>query len=99
MVIYKYSCYCKANYTRLTTRHQRKRIKEHITKSVDKFSFSEKKDSIPVKVLNASKRLFIKEHLFNNSTCANSFNLIRLKILKLSVMFFDLIKLEAICIF
>ena len=40
------------------------------------------KDDIPVKVLNASKRSSIAEHLVNNSTCANSYNLKRFKVIK-----------------
>ena len=51
MVIYQYSCCCKASYIGLTTRHLRKRIKEHVPKSVENFCFSEKKDEIPDKVL------------------------------------------------
>ena len=44
MVIYQYSCCCKASYVGLTTRHLRKRIKEHVPKSVENFCFSDKKD-------------------------------------------------------
>ena len=53
--------------------------------------------NIPVKVLNASKRSFIAEHLVNNSTCVNSYNLNRFKTIKTCSNVFDLIKLEAIC--
>ena len=48
---------------------------------------SNKKDDISVKVLNASKRSFIAEHLVNNTTCTNSYNKIDLKLLKLVLMF------------
>ena len=41
-------------------------------KGVENFCCSDKKDVIPAKVLNASKRAFIAEHLVNNPTCANS---------------------------
>ena len=75
MVIYQYSCCCKASYIGLTTRHLRKRIKEHVPKSVENFCFSDKKDDIPVKAINAFKRSSIAEHLVNNSTCANSYSL------------------------
>ena len=54
------------------TRHLKKRIKEHVPKGVENFCCSDKKDVIPAKVLNASKRSFIAEHLLNNPTCANS---------------------------
>ena len=83
MVIYQYSCCCKASYIGLTIRHLRKRIKDHVPKSVENFCFSKKKDDIMVKVLNAFKSLSIAEHLVSNSTCTNSYNL---KLLKLLVM-------------
>ena len=98
MVIYQYSCCCTASYIGLTTRHLRKRIKEHIPKCVENFCLSDKKDDIPVKVLNASKRSSISEHLVNNPTCANNYNIDRFKIIKICSNVFDLIKLEAICI-
>ena len=94
MVIYQFSCCCKASYIGLTKRQLRKRIKEHVPKSVDNFCYSEKKDDIPVKVLNASKPSSIAEHLVNNSTCENSYNLNRFKIIQVCSNFFDLIKLE-----
>ena len=54
---------------------------------------------IPVKVLNASKRSSITELLVNNSTCANSYNINRFKIIKTCSNVFDLVKLEVICTF
>ena len=82
MVIYQYSCCCKLSYTGLTTRHLRKNIIEHVPKSVENFCISFKKDDIPVKFLNASKRSSIAEHMVNNSTCASSYNLRIFKIIK-----------------
>ena len=73
------------------------KIKEHVPKSVDNFYISKKKNDIPVKVLNVSKRSPIAEHLVNNSTCANTYNLNKFKIIKTCSNVFDLIKLEAIC--
>ena len=52
-------------------------MKEHVPNRVENFCFSDKKDDIPVKVLNASKRSSIAEHLVNNPTCANSYNINR----------------------
>ena len=52
---------------------------------------SNKKDYISVKVLNASKRLSIAEHLVNNTTCANSYVINRFKIIKTCSNVFDLI--------
>ena len=50
------------------------------------FTFQKKKVEIPVKFLNATKRSSIAEHFLNNSTCANSYNLNRFKLLKFVVM-------------
>ena len=82
MVVCQHSCCCKANYIGLTTRHLRERIKEHVLKSVESFCVSDEKDDIPVKVLNASKRSSIAEHLINNLTCKNSYIINRFKITK-----------------
>ena len=97
MVIYHYSCCCKASYFRLTTRHLSKRIKEHAPKSEENFYFSDMKSDILVKILNASKSLTIAEHLVDNSTCANSYNLNRLKTNKTCSNVLNLTKLKAIC--
>ena len=51
-----------------------------------------------MKILNAVKRSSIAEHLVNNQSSAESFNLDRLKIIKSFVNIFDLIKMKAICI-
>ena len=55
MIKYQYSCCCTASYIEITTRQLKKRIKEHVPKSVDNFCCLDKKDDIPVKVLNVSK--------------------------------------------
>ena len=98
MVIYQYSCCCKASYIGLKIRHLRKKIKQHVLKRVKIYCFLDKKDDKPVKVLNASERSSIAELLVKNSTCANSYNLNGFKIIKTCSNVFDLIKLEAICI-
>ena len=72
IIVYEFSCCCKASYIKLTTRHIRKRIKEHVPKSVENFCLLYKKDDIPVKVSNESKRSSTAENFVNNSTCANS---------------------------
>jgi len=82
MIIYQYSCCCTASYIGLTTRQFRKRIKEHIPKSVESICCLDNKDIIPAKVLNASKRSSIAQHLINNPTCANSYDINRFKIIK-----------------
>ena len=53
MIIYQYSCFCTASYIGLTTRQLRKRIKEHVPKSVDNFCCLDKEYYIPSKVLKA----------------------------------------------
>ena len=98
MIIYQYSCCCTASYIGLTTRQLRKRIKEHIPKSVESFCCLDNKDIIPAKVLNVAKRSSIAQHLINNPTCANNYNMDRFKIIKTCNNVFYLIKLEAICI-
>ena len=81
------------------TRQIRKRIEEHIPKSVESFCCLDNIDDIPDKVLNAFKRSSIAQHLINNPTCANNYNMNRFKIIKTCNDVFDLIKLEAIRIF
>ena len=55
-------------------------------------NFLDKKNDILVKVINASKRSSIEEHLVNNSTCADSYNINRFKIIKTCSNVFDLQK-------
>ena len=98
MIIYQYNCCCTASYIGLTTRQLRKRIKEHIPKSLESFCCLDNKDIIPAKVLNVAKRSSIAQHLINNPTCANNYDMNRFKIIKICNNVFDLIKLEAICI-
>ena len=75
------------SYIGLTTRQLRKRIKEIVSKSVDNLCCLDKKDDKPAKVLNASKRSSIADHLIVNQTCANSYKENRFKLLKLVTMF------------
>ena len=51
-----------------------------------------------VKVVNASKRSAIADHLVNNSNCASTYNMNKFKIIKNCFSIYDLIKIEAICI-
>ena len=66
-MIYQFSCCCKVSNIGLTTRHLRKRLKEHDLKSAENFYYSEKKDDIPlnIKVQNVSKGSSIAEHTQN----------------------------------
>ena len=57
-----------------------------------------KKKTNSIRVLNASKRSAIVEHLVNKLYCASNYNLKRFKIVKNCFHISDLIKLEAICI-
>lgn len=70
----------------------KKKDKLHVKNSID-FFYSEKKDDIPVKVINASKSSSYAEYLVNNLTYANSCNLNRFKIIKQFRNVFYLIKL------
>ena len=78
MVTHQYSCYCKASYIGLTTRHLRKRIKG--PRECRKFSLFRKEGWYTGQGINASKRSSIAEHLVNNSTWTNTYNLNRFKI-------------------
>ena len=97
MVVYKFNCFCEASYVGMTSRQFGKRIKEHIPKSIDEFCKSNEKTK-SIRVINASKRFAISEHLVNNLDCASNYNLKRFKIVKNCFHISDLIKLEAICI-
>ena len=57
------------------------------------------KENKSVRVVNASKRSAISEHLVNNSHCASNYSLNRFKIIKNCFSISVLIKLEAICIY
>ena len=81
----------------MTSRQFGKRMKEHIPKSIDEFCKSNEKIK-SIRVINASKRSAISEHLVNNLDCASNYNLKRFKIVKNCFHISDLIKLEAICI-
>ena len=48
--------------------------------------------------MNTIKRSAIAEHLVNNQSCAENFNLEKLQIIKSCCNVFDLVKMEAICI-
>ena len=45
IIIFQFSCCCKARYFGLTTRQLRKMIIKHFSKSVENFCYSEKKDN------------------------------------------------------
>ena len=82
----------------MTSKQFGKRIKEHIPKSIDEFCMMSNKKSKSIRVVNATKRSAIAEHLVNNLDCASNYNLKRFKVIKNCFHISDLIKLEAICI-
>ena len=57
-----------------------------------------KKDNKFIRMVIASKRSTIAEHLVNNSDCASNYNLNRYKIIKNCFRISDLIKVEAVYI-
>ena len=96
MVVYQFNCFCQASYVEMTSRQFGKRTKDHIPKSIDEFCMNNKQTN-SVRVINASKRSAIVEHLVNNLDCASNYSL---KIFKISENCFyisDLIKLKVIC--
>ena len=82
----------------MTSRQLGKRIKEHVPKSIEDFCKMTNKENKSVRVVNASQRSAIAEHLVNNSDCASNYNLNRYKIIKNCFSIADLIKFKAICI-
>ena len=98
MVVYQFNCSCGDSYIGMTSRQFGKRIKEHVPKSIEEFCKMNDKENKTVRMVNASKRSAIAEHLINNSNCASNYNLDRFKIIKNCFCISDLIKLEAICI-
>ena len=77
MVVYKFICCCDNNYVGMTSRQLGKRIKEHVPKSIEDFCKMTNKENKSVRVVNASQRSAIAEHLVNNSDCASNYNLNR----------------------
>ena len=70
----------------------KRKLKEH----VENCCYSEKKNDIPVEVLNASKHSSIAEHFVNNSKCLIIYSHYLLKDIKTCSSVFDLYKLNAI---
>ena len=75
MVVYQFNCFCEDRYVDLTSRQFGKRIKEHIPESIDKFFKMINEENKSKRVVNASKKSFITEHLVNNSDCASNYKL------------------------
>ena len=82
----------------MTSRQLGKRIKEHVQKSIEIFCKMSNKENKSVRVVNASKRSAIEEHLVNNSNFASNYNLKRFETVIICFSTSDLIELEAICI-
>ena len=94
MVVYQFNCFCKDSYVRMTSRQFGKRIKEHIPKSTDVFCKTSNKENRSIRLVYASKRSAIAEHLVNNLDCASNYSFERFKIIKNYFNLFDLIKFE-----
>ena len=65
----------------MTSRQFGKRIKEHVSKSIEEFCKMSNKDSKSVRLVNASKIFTIADILVNNTNCASNYNLNRFKII------------------
>ena len=96
-VVYKFKCYCESNYIGKTSRHLKTRIKEHVPKCITSY-ISDRKDKMSAAVKNAMKKSSIAEHLVNNPSCGNNFEISNFSILRKCSNIIDLIKLEAILI-
>ena len=97
-VVYRYNCFCKRSYIGQTSRHLRTRIKEHVPKCVR--DFVEGKNNKKTKALiNATRKSAIADHLFNYPNCGNNYEDTRFQIIQQCSNVYDLLKLEAICIY
>ena len=83
MVVYQFNCFCEDDYIEMTSRQFGKRIKEHVPKSIEEFCKMSDKENKTVRMVNASKRSAIAEHLINNDNCASNYNLDRFKVKKM----------------
>ena len=98
MVIYKFECYFDNSYIGLTTIQLTIRVKDHILACIDNFLKLAQKEKKSNKITNAVKKSAIAEHLVNNQSFSESFDLKRFKIIKSYCKVFDFVKMEAICI-
>ena len=96
MVVCQFNCFCEDRYVGMTSRQFGKRMKKHITKSIDEFYKMSNKENKSTSQVNASKGSAVAEHLVNNSDCASNYNLKKIKIIKNCFSISELIKLEAI---
>ena len=69
----------------MTSRQFGKRIKEYIPKSIEEFCKTSNKEIKSIRVVNATKRSAIAEHLVNNLDCASNYNLKRFVIKKIII--------------
>ena len=65
--------------SRMTSRQFGKKIKEHIPIIIDEFCKTCNKENKSIRIVNASKRSAIAEHLVNNLVSASNYNLKGLK--------------------
>ena len=66
MVVYQFEIFCKPSYIGMTSRQLIKRVKEHITKSIESYCNSEEKESKSTQFLNVLKRSSTAEHVVNH---------------------------------
>ena len=94
MVFYQFNCFCEDIYVGMTSRQFGKKIKGHVPKSIEDFCKISSKKNKSIRMVNASKRSAIAEHLVNNSNFASNYNLNRLRIIKNYFRISDLVKLK-----
>jgi len=87
MVVYQFNCFCEGSYVGMTSRQFGIKIKEHIPKSIEELCIMSKKENKSVRVVSASKKSAIAEHLVNNSNFVSNYNLNRIKLLKIVLVF------------
>ena len=83
MIDYQFNCFSEDSYVGMTSRHFGNRIIEHIPKSINEFCKTSNKKSKSIRVVNASQRSAIAEHLEYNCDCECKHNLKRFSIIKI----------------
>ena len=102
-IVYRFECYCDSKYVGQTTQTLRKRMSQHIPACMRDYIEHAKNNNLDNftrkdKVINATKRSAICEHLFNNNLCMINYNVDRFKPIARARNKFHLSVLESIYI-
>ena len=81
MIVYKFNCFSEDSYVGMTSRNFGNIIIEENQKSFNEFCKMSNKESKSIRVVNASQRSTIAEHLEYNCDCKCYYNLKRFSII------------------